>query len=273
MNKTAFLAIASFFVATPSVALAVTSSGVIKTWVSTTGHDTGTCPISAPCQTFQYAHDQTASGGEIDVKDSGGYGTLVITKSITVMAANGVLALINVPQGGTGIAVNATINDVVTLHGLTINGHGVGQYGIKQTESQQLIIEDSIIQGMSDTGIYATAMTENPFHYLSVARTTIRNNKIGANKTGGQNFEANFIDTTFSHNTTGLVTDGYNTRINHCNIEFNTANGVSNSGFLTVGDSTFMLNGSESFSSSSSFGDNSFSDFGATPSFNSIAKK
>ncbi|MCG4712409.1 hypothetical protein L0P28_16900, partial [Dorea formicigenerans] len=57
-----------------------------RTWVSGTGTDQAGCgPLATPCRTMQYAHDNTAAGGEIDVKHAAGYGTLTITKSITIL--------------------------------------------------------------------------------------------------------------------------------------------------------------------------------------------
>jgi hypothetical protein len=46
-------AVSGVIVAGGAQAATAPGTGVVKTWVSTTGKDTGTCPISAPCQTFQ----------------------------------------------------------------------------------------------------------------------------------------------------------------------------------------------------------------------------
>jgi hypothetical protein len=42
-----------------------------ETWVSGTGSNTGDCPITAPCRTFQFAHDRTNNNGAINVLSSG----------------------------------------------------------------------------------------------------------------------------------------------------------------------------------------------------------
>ena len=34
-----------------------------RTWVSSAGTDTGTCPRTAPCATFNFAHGVTDAGG------------------------------------------------------------------------------------------------------------------------------------------------------------------------------------------------------------------
>jgi len=57
-----------------------------ESWVSATGNDTGTCPITAPCRTFAYAHDQTVANGTINVLSSGSFGPLTIAKRISIVA-------------------------------------------------------------------------------------------------------------------------------------------------------------------------------------------
>ena len=63
-------------------AFAATGPGNVRTWVSGKGVDQAGCgPIANPCRTLQYAHDVTASGGEIDVADGAGYGAVAIAKA------------------------------------------------------------------------------------------------------------------------------------------------------------------------------------------------
>jgi hypothetical protein len=66
------------FSAAPAHALAT------RTWVSGHGADSGACALAAPCRTFAFALTQTASGGEIDVLDPAGYGTVNITQAISI---------------------------------------------------------------------------------------------------------------------------------------------------------------------------------------------
>jgi hypothetical protein len=51
-------------------------AGPNRTWVSGKGTDAGACPVTTPCRTFAFALTQTAAGGEIDVLDPPGYGTV-----------------------------------------------------------------------------------------------------------------------------------------------------------------------------------------------------
>src|SRR6185312_2884503 len=95
-----------------------------RTWVSGVGDDANPCSRTAPCKTFAGAISKTAAGGEINVLDPGGFGALTITKSISIFA-DGVEAGVLV-SGTNGIIINAGVNDVVYLHGLSFDGLGTG---------------------------------------------------------------------------------------------------------------------------------------------------
>ena len=48
-----------------------------RTWISGKGVDQAGCgPVATPCRTLQYAHDNTNAGGEINVLDPAGYGSV-----------------------------------------------------------------------------------------------------------------------------------------------------------------------------------------------------
>src|SRR6202163_404687 len=66
-----------------------------RTWVSGVGDDVNPCSRTAPCKTFAGAISKTAAQGEINCLDPGGFGTVTITKSITLdcdSGAGGILA-------------------------------------------------------------------------------------------------------------------------------------------------------------------------------------
>src|SRR5256884_7782627 len=122
MNKFRFtinaLAIAIFTFAFASMAQAQAT----RTWVSGVGDDVNPCSRTAPCKTFAGAISKTATGGEIDALDPGGFGAVTITKSLTI-DGGGTFASV-LASGTTGIIVNGA-NAVVTLRKLAINGAGV----------------------------------------------------------------------------------------------------------------------------------------------------
>jgi hypothetical protein len=120
-------------------------AGPNRTWVSGTGTDSGACTRSAPCRTFAFALTQTAAGGEIDVLDPAGYGTVTITKAISIVN-DGVGTAAIEASSGNAITINAGA-DSVHLRGLTIDGLNVngGANGIK-FKGENLEIENCVIR-------------------------------------------------------------------------------------------------------------------------------
>ena len=98
-----------------------------RTWVSGVGDDLNPCSRTAPCKTFAGAISKTAAGGEIDCLDPGGFGTLTITKSITI-DCNGTFGSV-LASLTNGFNINDSASGFpnsirVILRGLTINGAG-----------------------------------------------------------------------------------------------------------------------------------------------------
>src|SRR5437660_7029346 len=125
MNKFRFtinaLAIAIFTFAFASMAQAQAT----RTWVSGVGDDVNPCSRTAPCKTFAGAISKTATGGEIDCLDPGGFGAVTITKSITIDGTTGAGFGSILAAGFNGVIVNVTTNPstaVVILRNLYING-------------------------------------------------------------------------------------------------------------------------------------------------------
>src|SRR5262249_47177026 len=114
-----------------------------RSFVSSKGSDSNPCTLTAPCRFLQRAHDMTSANGEIDVLDTAGYGSLVITKSISIINDGTGTASLVAPPNGRGINVNAGSNGRVRLRGLTIDGVGAGgNVGIYFTSGLSLTIEN-----------------------------------------------------------------------------------------------------------------------------------
>jgi hypothetical protein len=94
----------------------------------------------------------TNPGGEINTLDPGGYGTVVITKAISIVSGLGEAGVL-VPSGGTGITVNAGPNDKINLRGLIIEGAGVGGTGILFSSGGNLTITNAVIRNLLGTGL------------------------------------------------------------------------------------------------------------------------
>src|SRR6266567_2463240 len=119
-----------------------------RTWVSGVGDDVNPCSRTAPCKTFAGAISKTATGGEINVLDPGGFGAVTITKAITISSEGfeaGVLV-----SGTNGIVVNTpNANDVVVIRGLDIEGLGTGLSGIKVLTGGNVYVEKCTINRFS----------------------------------------------------------------------------------------------------------------------------
>ena len=139
-----------------------------RTFISANGVDTNTCARTAPCRTLQVAHNKTTAGGEINMLDPAGYGTVTITKSISIVNDGVGSAGILVPLSGVGITINAGDSDKINLRGLIIEGAGVGLDGIFTTSGASLTIENCVIRNLTNVGIqYAPAVAST----LSVSST------------------------------------------------------------------------------------------------------
>jgi hypothetical protein len=174
MNKLAVAAIATlaFF------SYAAPSNAQTRTWVSGVGDDLNPCSRTAPCKTFAGAISKTAAGGEIDCLDPGGFGTVTITKSITIDCTGTLGSILGAGTNGVNIP---TAGIVVTLKGLTINGATTGLIGVNVTAGATVYLEDVIIQGFKSgtaTGLLVKPNGGTAGH-TSLNRVTLVNNTNG----------------------------------------------------------------------------------------------
>ena len=122
------------------------SAQATRTWVSGVGDDANPCSRTAPCKTFPGAISKTATGGEINCLDPGGFGGVTITKAITIRCdytQGGVLV-----SGTNAIVVSAPDTARVILRGLDINGltvpsNGTSLTGVKVLQAKSVKIYNS----------------------------------------------------------------------------------------------------------------------------------
>jgi len=150
------LALAACLGITTVVATSVAHAQATRTWVSGVGDDVNPCSRTAPCKTFAGAISKTAAGGEINCLDPGGYGTITITKSITI-DCRGTQGSILSALAPTGVNINGT-DIVVTLRYLSINAVGTGTDGIRFTNGKRLNIENVTISGVTRYGVWVPTM-------------------------------------------------------------------------------------------------------------------
>jgi hypothetical protein len=151
-----------------------------RTWVSVDGNDGSDCSRASPCRTLSAAFAKSAPGAEIDVLDSGDFGTVTLNKSITVLAP-GVLGGIQAATG-TAITINAGATDKIVLRGLTIDGLNSGLDGVSFLAGGALYVENCTINSFGRYGIDFAPV--NGSGKLFVTDTIIRNNGVGATGTG-----------------------------------------------------------------------------------------
>ncbi|MEP6911589.1 MAG: hypothetical protein ABI923_02475 [bacterium] len=167
----------SLVVAVISTFASFAQAQATRTWVSGVGDDVNPCSRTAPCKTFAGAISKTAMGGVINAVDSGGFGAVTISKSITI-DGTGVLAGI-LGAMTNGISINITdpkdTAKAVRIRGLTIDGVGTGVQGINVVAANSVTIEDTVIDGFTKNGINAVAGD------VYITNTAIRNNGVGIN--------------------------------------------------------------------------------------------
>jgi hypothetical protein len=137
------------------VCLSVAQGQSSRTWVSGTGDDVNPCSRTAPCKTFAGAISKTAEDGEISALDPAGFGTVTITKSITI---NGEGTLAGMTNAFTnGVIVNADTIDVVILRNLSMNGTGTALDGVRILQAKSVQVDHCWINGQASHGIEVAA--------------------------------------------------------------------------------------------------------------------
>lgn len=148
-----------------------------RTWVSGVGDDANPCSRTAPCKTWAGAISKTATGGEIDTLDPGGFGALTITKSITIDGGGGQVASALV-SGTNGFTIALSNGGTVTLRNLRFQGiGGLGLDGISMVTGGVLNIDLCEISGFQDNGINITPDGGSAYVYIN---NTVSHNNGGA---------------------------------------------------------------------------------------------
>ncbi|HVG28827.1 MAG TPA: right-handed parallel beta-helix repeat-containing protein [Pyrinomonadaceae bacterium] len=227
-----------------------------RTWVSGVGDDVNPCSRTAPCKTFAGAISKTATNGEINALDPAGFGTLTITKSITVDGG---------PTGEAGVLASLVngfvINDQnsgapntiqVILRHLSIDGAGNGLDGIRFVSGRRLTVEHCVVFGFSGDGFETAPAVGTNFNI------TIRNTSFIRNGTGIRQgttigtLNVSYENVNVSENTgDGMVVTGGTANINNSVIDSNGTNGINVSGGAVVNadDNKVTSNGTNGISS------------------------
>ena len=239
-----------------------------RTWVSGVGDDVNPCSRTAPCKTWAGAISKTAIGGEIDALDSGGFGTLTITKSITI-DGNGVIAstLGSFTNGFTiNIAPNA--NDPmrrVVIRNVTINGTGIvsstigtntglNAINVVTNGASSVTLENVNIMNFNKGVSVTTTANNTKLFMTNVSISNSTTNGISLSPTAPATMRAHLDNvrvsttgTTTAH--AGILVGGANTHLNNVTVFGSGGAGVHVTGAaaVTINDTTLIGNGGAGF--------------------------
>src|SRR3954454_8693813 len=188
MRRTTLLA-SIFGFAIPLLA-AASAQAQTRTWVSGVGDDLNPCSRTAPCKTFAGAISKTAAGGEINCLDPGGFGTVTITKSITIDCVGTMGSILGAGTNGVNVNDSATATPgsiVVNLKNLSINGASTGLIGINFTSGFSLHLDNVTIENFNAGTAFGLrfAPSNAGSRFLHVNNSYFWNNGISPSTGGG----------------------------------------------------------------------------------------
>ena len=207
------------------LALCSIAQAAPRTFVSGLGSDANPCARTTPCRTFQKAHDTVDANGEVLALDSAGYGTLTITKNVTI-SGEGVEATVNA-LSGDAITI-ATAGLKVVLRSITVEGFGTGDIGMNISGAVNLTIQHCVIHGFTSDGLDFEVTSGTGNLSLSDSRITdCGGSGIDLSGTGGGTIKATISNTRGEDDVTGLQVRGAKVTIRNSAISGNSFAGIS----------------------------------------------
>jgi len=159
------------------------SAQATRTWVSGVGDDVNPCSRTAPCKTFAGAISKTATGGEINCLDPGGFGGVTITKALSIICNYTEGGVLSAGAGVNGVVVNAPAASHVYLRGLDFHGAQSAQNGIRFIAGASLTVEDTVIRSYNATNGLGISFQPSGTSRMFLNNVTVNNN--GTAATGG----------------------------------------------------------------------------------------
>jgi hypothetical protein len=246
-----------------------------RTWVSGVGDDANPCSRTAPCKTFAGAVSKTFINGEINCLDPGGFGSITITKSLTIDCSATFASILASGTTGVNISIPVNANDptrTARLKGLTINGTGAqgavgtrtGLNGVRLIQGTAVFIEDTTIAEFTQSAVSVDSTITGIS--LNMSNVTIRDTNLTGillQAASGQvvaslndvrihgtplaisaanRVRASLRNVTMNNNTNGIQTSGTDNIINADNIMVSfAATGVQSSAGSAVRLSNSMV--------------------------------
>jgi hypothetical protein len=245
------LAVMMFIFAVTSLAQAQAT----RTWVSGVGDDVNPCSRTAPCKTYAGAISKTAAQGEISTLDPGGFGTVTITKSITIDGTTGAGFGSILAAGTNGVNVNdsatATPNTIIVrLRNLSINGGGTGFDGIRFVAGKNLYVENCQIFNFRGNGTNSDGIEINlpvgSTSNVSVKDTVIENTTgDGVRQTTAGTLNCHYDNVVLGGAVNGLEALGGTANVTRSVINNNSGDGLKASGGAVINatDNQITANG------------------------------
>ena len=162
------------------------SAQATRTWVSGVGDDANPCSRTAPCKTFAGAISKTASGGEINCLDPGGFGGLTITKPISIVCDHTEGGVLSAGAGVNGFVINLpNATDAVFLSGLDFHGAGTAQNGIRIVSGGVVHIQNTTIRNYRASNGLGMSVQPAAALQLTLVNVTIADNGNVPSANGG----------------------------------------------------------------------------------------
>jgi hypothetical protein len=186
-----------------------------QSYISGIGDDINPCVRTAPCRTLAGALSKTASGGIVNVLDSGGYGAALIKRPVTVLAS-GVNAVVTSASGGITIDVGS---GDVHLRGLTLVGQGNSNNGVTIVSATSVHISNTVIRGYAGAGI---GLASKAPVALTVSDSEVNSNTTGVSATT-DDAEIVLDRVKLTSNQTAVSSGGNNSvfHLDGCTVAFN----------------------------------------------------
>jgi Right handed beta helix region len=155
-----------------------------RAFVASSGSNGGAarCTMNNPCRTFQAAHDAVDAGGEVVALDTAEYGSVIVTKSLSILGSPGAIAIITVATGSGVVVATPGIN--VVLRNLNITGVPNGLVfvtaGADMSAGNSLSIENCVFSNLT-LGLRVTSASD-----VRIVNSVMRGNTLyGATISGG----------------------------------------------------------------------------------------
>src|SRR5215212_8576632 len=189
MKMTRFTLKAFAFLAITLACATAAQAQATRTWVSGVGDDVNPCSRTAPCKTYAGAISKTADKGEISTLDPGGFGTVTITKNLTIDGTTGAGFGSILAAGTNGVNVNdsatASPNTIfVTLRNLSINGANTGFDGIRFISGKAVHVENCVIFGFRGNGTNGNGIRSSNTAVGGAVLVTVDGSHLDANNNG-----------------------------------------------------------------------------------------